>query len=180
VWHSDRLRPNDNTSNQSLRGMWLRAVHDQHLVVGLWLASAVVVAVLGYRQAVRSHRAGDEVGGVALTGLLAVLLSPVAWIHHLVWLPLVVGVLAGAARGWPERLRAAGVWLFFVLKLPWWGRSLVAHGVPVAGRLVQDSYGLMALVLLLTVRPRPADHSVTYLAPEVTLRHTGRSPGGGT
>jgi len=46
MWHSERLRPNDNTSNQALRGIWLRAVADGHWQTALWLAAVVVVAIV--------------------------------------------------------------------------------------------------------------------------------------
>ena len=159
LWHSERLRANDGTSNQSLRGMWLRAVHDPHLSTALWVASVVVVAVAGFAVAAAAARRGDELTGVAVTGLLAVLLSPVAWIHHLCWLPLVLGAMTASVPDLRRIGMVAVVWLFYVLKVPWWGSRLVHDDVPrVLSRLVQDGFGLMALGLVLTAsmwsRPR--------------------------
>ena len=81
-----------------------------------------------------------------MTGLLAVLLSPVAWIHHMVWIVPVLGVLAAARRwGW-----FVVVAVLFALPVPWWGRSLVRHGVA-GGQLVQDAFGLAALALVVAL-----------------------------
>jgi alpha-1,2-mannosyltransferase len=157
MWHSERLRPNDNTSNQSLRGMWLRAVSDGHVHTALWVASAVVVAVVGLRRAAVAARAGDERTGVALAGLLAVLLSPVSWIHHLCWLPLVLGAIVGDGADRRRDAIAVVLFGFFVVKFPWYGADLLHGGGPAAiARIVEDAYGLMALVLLFTLRTRTA------------------------
>ena len=171
VWHSERLRANDGTSNQSLRGMWLRAVHDGHVSGALWVASAVVVAALGLWRAARAVRDQDELTGVALAGLLAVLVSPVSWIHHLAWLPLVLAALTVDGRD-PRRVAAAAaVFVFYVVKLPWIGAHWANDGGGLPARLVQDAYGLGALVLLLALRPRSASQLSPPGEDSVTVRH---------
>ena len=181
LWHSERLRANDGTSNQSLRGMWLRAVHDGHASTALWLASAAVVAVVGFRRACAVRREGDELAGVALTGLLAVLLSPVSWIHHLCWLLLVLGVVVADGRSSRRLLVAAGIYAFYVVKLPWIGAHWATHGGPaVPARVVEDAYGLGALVLLITLRARSVTQNRTVVAESVTVSHNevSTAPGG--
>jgi alpha-1,2-mannosyltransferase len=182
LWHSERLRANNNTSNQSLRGMWLRAISDPHVVTGVWIASAVVVAVIGFRRAARACAAGDDLLGVAFTGLLAVLLSPVSWIHHLCWLPLLLGALVADGRDRKRVLAAALVFAFYVVKVPWIGAHLLHSGAPAPlARVIEDGYGLMAIVLLMTVRPHSFQQMFTRLAPTVTVRHNdSRVPGGAT
>jgi len=93
---------------------------------------------------------------------MAVLLSPVAWIHHLAWIVVVLGALVADGRD-PVRLwTAAGVWVYYVLTIPWYGVSLRAAEIPVlspvAGRIVQNAFGLgaVALVWLLGHRLRRA------------------------
>jgi alpha-1,2-mannosyltransferase len=144
--HSGRLGDNADTSNQAIRGMTLRA----GLPTVVTVLAVLVVAAVGLW---RSARASSALGLLALTGLLAVLLSPVAWIHHLVWIVPVLGVLA-AARQWSWLLVVA---VFFALPIPWWGRTLVRHDVW-GGSVVQDAFGLasVALVLLLPLGPRAA------------------------
>lgn len=181
LWHSERLRANDGTSNQSLRGMWLRAVRDGHLSTALWVASAVVVAVVGFRRVLAADRRGDVLTAAALTGLLAVLLSPVSWIHHLCWLLLVLGAIVGDGRDRRRLAAALAVYAFFVVKVPWIGAHWLHTGGPtVPARLVEDGYGLGALVLLVTLRARSVTDSRKAIAEMVTVRHNQSSsvPGG--
>jgi alpha-1,2-mannosyltransferase len=147
VFDSDRLGSNRGTSNQSLRGMLLRLGYDSG---ALWLLACLPVAVLGFRLAARAARAGQELAGVAIVGLLAVLLSPVAWIHHLTWVVVALGVLVGDGSDRRRVWLAAGVWAYFWIGVPWYGVRLLTepafpHGL---ARVLQESYGLGALALL--------------------------------
>jgi alpha-1,2-mannosyltransferase len=183
LWHSERLRANDGTSNQSLRGMWLRAVHDGHLGAALWVLSAVVVAVIGFSRAARAATAHDELVGVALTGLLALLLSPVSWIHHFAWLLLVLAAIVATGQDRRRLLLAAAVFAFYVVKVPWIGAHWASHACGLAGvlaRVVEDGYGLGALVLLVTLRARSGADSADLPPESVTVRHnrTSTSLGG--
>jgi alpha-1,2-mannosyltransferase len=176
LWHSERLRANDGTSNQSLRGMWLRAVHDGRVGTALWVASAVVVAIIGFRRVMIAARADDQLTAIALTGLLAVLLSPVSWIHHLCWLLLAFGAILGDGRQRRRVLAAAVVYAFYVVKLPWIGAHWLHTGGPtVPARVVEDAYGLGTLVLLLTLRARYVTQSRRSVAEPVTVRHNQTS-----
>ena len=161
LFHTSRLQDNAGTSNQSLRGMLLRSGLP-HAGMDVLLALALLtVAVVGFRLAVEAQRV-DEVAGVALTGLLAVLLSPVAWIHHLVWLPLVIGTVVADGRS-PRRVAAGlGLVAYFVLRVPWIGFHMLhtAWPTPLA-RLVEDGFGVLAVALLLSVRP-------AKIAPQIT------------
>jgi alpha-1,2-mannosyltransferase len=98
---------------------------------------------------------GRELTGVAITGLLAVALSPVAWIHHLAWIVVVIGALVGDGRDPRRLLVACGVWAAYVFPLPWWGTRLIGpeHDAVsrFAGRIVQSSYGLGAVALIVVL-----------------------------
>lgn len=142
----DRLGSNAGTSNQSLRGMLIRFGLDSGLV---WLPLAALVGWYGFRVAVRASRRGDNLIACAVVGLLAVLLSPVAWIHHLAWVVLALAAIVGDGRNVRRNSLAGFVWIFFYLKIPWWGQALVNTDIPVIlARIVQDGYGLMAVALL--------------------------------
>lgn len=174
LFHTERLRSNAGTSNQSLRGMWLRALpgHSRAVTVA-WLVTAVVAATIGLWRARSLSRRGDEVAAIAVVGLTAVLVSPVSWIHHLVWLPLVAGVLLGEARRWQQWLVSAAIVGFFVVPVPWLGSHAAAtrNLVPL-GRIVQDGFGLMAAVLLFLLPARMSDSDLrSSVARSVTLRH---------
>lgn len=152
---SDRLGPNAGTSNQSLRGFLLRMGLDGTAGTAVWLLGAGVLAVLGFALARRMYRQGDPVAEVAVVGLLACLLSPVAWVHHYHWVVVVVLALLGA-QPWRDRRRlwaGVAVTVFFTLRLPWWGIDWLAHRdwPELPGRLLQNADvagGLACLVLL--------------------------------
>ncbi|WP_326646325.1 glycosyltransferase 87 family protein [Streptosporangium sp. NBC_01755] len=148
----ERLGANAATTNQSMRGMLIRLYLPDVLTSVLWVALVAVVAWYGFRHARRALLDGHLVAGVALVGLMAVLLSPVAWIHHLAWVVVVLGALVGDGRD-PVRVRvAAGVWLYYVLPIPWWGVTIKAAEIPVLspvlGKIVQNGFGLGALALV--------------------------------
>ncbi len=171
-----RLGPNAGTSNQSLRGVLLRLGPEGTAGALLWLVLAGLVAAFGLWIARRAHRAGDPVAEVAAIGLLAVLLSPVSWVHHLAWMIVVLGAVLGSGRSRKQHLLFAGLYLWFLLRLPWWGaRALYGDDVPNWwARIWQNGFtlgavlGLLALHLVLpsTARePKPAPGEPVALAP---------------
>ena len=161
LFDSERLGSNTATTNQSIRGMLLRLYWPDAVTSLLWLVCVVAVAYFGFRSARRAWLAGDEIRGIAITGLIAVLVSPVAWIHHLAWLVVVFGAIVGDGRDRRRIAIAVVVWVFYLLEVPWWGITMLAHhmGPRFLGRIVQDAYGLGAvglLVLLRSPRTRPS------------------------
>ncbi len=149
-----RLGPNSGTSNQSLRGALMRIGPQSETVrTALWLLGVVVVAGFGFWLSARLDRLDEQVAVVAAVGMVAVLVSPVSWIHHWHWGVAVVGALLGDGRV-PRRVwTAAAVYLVLLLPLPWWGGAWPGHGplVSVLGRVVEQSYTLLALGALLAL-----------------------------
>ena len=82
LWDTGRVGKLDYVSNQSLRGVLARL---DAPAIG-WVA-AVALVVACWVWWVRSRAASaDHAAGFAVTGILACLISPVTWVHHLVWL----------------------------------------------------------------------------------------------
>ncbi len=160
---SDRVGANNGTANQALRAVLLRMYLPEAVTSLLWVLCVAVVAYAGFRWARQAGLFAAEHGapgsynaelvGIAITGLLAVALSPVAWIHHLAWLVVVIGALAGDGRNVRRVIVACGVWLVYVLPFPWWGTRLIGPDNDVVsrfiGRIVQSSYGLGAIAVIL-------------------------------
>lgn len=95
----------DSLANQSLHGALLRIGLAGPLEVLVFFALAAVVVLLGLRRAVRYARDGQLLLAVALTGCVAIAVSPAAWQHQLLWvLPALVGRVGSRARDrlvWP-------------------------------------------------------------------------------
>jgi alpha-1,2-mannosyltransferase len=167
IFDSSRLGPNSGTSNQSLRGLLLRALPPwppapAGLPGVIWVVLAAAVALAGFAAVGRLARQSRETEALAVTALVGVLASPVSWIHHYVVVVLVIGAILADGRA-PRRVAlAAGTAVYFALTIPWWGQSLLGQrDVPVlAARVVQDGFALaaLALVLVLAQLRAPAEH----------------------
>lgn len=146
LFDSNRLGNNADPTNQSLRGLILRTPLHHLSATLVFLAAATTVGVIGLVAAVRKARDGDELAVVTVVGLLSCLLSPVAWVHHYVYLfPL----LAMLVRDGRFRV-AAGLSVLWLVNWP----GVAAHwasrpGVQALfGTLLQDSLGLSMVAVV--------------------------------
>ncbi|GLZ07230.1 hypothetical protein Acsp03_46960 [Actinomadura sp. NBRC 104412] len=167
----DRTGAVNGTTNQAINGMVSRLYLPDPAGTLLWLVLAAIMAYAGFRLARRATLLGDELvrsrpatarpddrlgdaytlrlTAIAIVGLLSVLLSPVGWIHHLVWMVPVLGALMGDGTDAARRRIALGVWVAFLFPLPWWGAKLISlqQGLvtKIPGKIVQDAFGLAAV-----------------------------------
>ena len=153
IFDSGRLGDNAGTENQSLRGLLLRFFLPGQAPGVLWVLIAVAVAVPGFLLARRLARQHWETAGIAVTALLLVLISPVAWIHYFLLVVVAIGALTGDGRRLGRLLTAVGTAVFFGLKVPWWGQSLLHDAVVprVVSRLVEGAFGIAAAVLIVII-----------------------------
>lgn len=85
IWDSDRVGFLDNTTNQSINGIIARFMSPELPSRAIWMVCSVaMVGLVGWRikKAVDQH---DTLAALTLTGLLGILVSPVSWLHHVVW-----------------------------------------------------------------------------------------------
>lgn len=159
LWNTDRVGSLAFISNQSLRGVLAR-FDPLHPSTAAWLALVTVtMLVWAWRSWVAVDR-GDEMAGLALTGVVGCLVSPVTWVHHLVWLVPALVLLAGngfAAPAGSRRRRAllgfaAIAYLLLSSRLVWhWQEDFSGLG----GFLAGNTYVWVSLaLLLLPVRQR--------------------------
>jgi alpha-1,2-mannosyltransferase len=151
----DTRRPGDPRfySNQSL----LAAVLRLHLPGWLWLPMAAGALVWGLRRAVRAHQRGYELAAVALVGLTILLVSPIAWQHHAVWLVVVFGVLAAWAETPLQWTGVAAALGLFCLPLPSMGSAwLWHHQAPVLATAAENAFVAAFAVLALAMPLRQA------------------------
>jgi alpha-1,2-mannosyltransferase len=162
LFETDRVGSLAFVSNQSLQGLVARLDPTDPSKL-LWLVLALGVLVIWVVRIRRAAAAGDEAAGLALTGIVSCLVSPVTWIHHLVWLipALVLLVVAGAGasgrrRWWPWGLAAVS-YAILCSKLVW---PFDNHFDSVGGYLGSNAYVLIALVLLVATPIRSAQDAV--------------------
>jgi alpha-1,2-mannosyltransferase len=141
----------DTYANQSLHGMF--AILDLPMR-GLPIALAAVT-VAGMVAARRRYIAGDALAAVCCVGLLTLLVSPVSWVHHGVWIVPVVGVVLADGRRALRATVAVAATLVFSLQLPFLGSVLLGRGgSPVPGHLLEIAFVLADIALLAIVGSR--------------------------
>jgi alpha-1,2-mannosyltransferase len=154
LWSTDRVGRTDYTGNQSLQGLLARLTAPAEPPRLAWLLLAVAVAGFGLW---RAARARDEITGMALTGLVAALISPITWPHHVYWfVPAVLALVVAASAPVGRRRRVA----LFALAIGVYATAAVGvvsfldfgtapEPTDGAGEfLLRNAYVLVALVLL--------------------------------
>lgn len=119
--------------NQSLLGLISRAGAGN--VQPQWLIAAILTGLAGLACAALLDRAGHRMPALATCALTALLISPISWDHHWVWIVLAVPVLTGYAI----RLRGLARWvcaglavavttIFGAWPTALWGEKIVREG----------------------------------------------------
>ncbi len=105
--------------NQSLRGVLTRLAGSVSSGTVPWIAAAVLVGIAGLAAAALLYRARQPVPAMLACALTGLLVSPLSWDHHWVWVAPGIALLAHlgatAARG---AVRAA-----------WWAAAAVLFGI---------------------------------------------------
>jgi alpha-1,2-mannosyltransferase len=115
LWNTSRIGTQSFISNQSVNGFVAR-LNPLDPSRSLWLVLAVGVLALWAWRAREAAAAGDEAAGFALTGVAGCLLSPITWVHHLVWLlPALILVVDRALLPGIPRLRRRRLLVFAAL-----------------------------------------------------------------
>jgi alpha-1,2-mannosyltransferase len=106
LWNTSRVGDEAFVSNQSLNGVIHRWDQEQPSTLA-WIALVLIAMAVWAWRSRQAVRRGDEATGFALTGIIMVLISPITWVHHLVWvLPgLILLVDRGLVRGLSKRRR---------------------------------------------------------------------------
>ncbi|MGW7258798.1 glycosyltransferase 87 family protein [Streptomyces sp. NPDC054834] len=95
LWDTGRVGRLDYVSNQSLQGVLARLGEPGRPV---WATAVLLVLCVWAWRARGAVAAGDWPAALALTGLTACLVSPITWVHHLVWLLPSFAVLVRAGH----------------------------------------------------------------------------------
>ncbi|HEV7419071.1 MAG TPA: mannosyltransferase [Mycobacterium sp.] len=115
-----RIGPVGTSFNQSWRGGISRILGHDAGYGPLVLAAVAVTAVLAIL-AWRAVGAADRLGSIVVVQMFGLLLSPISWTHHWVWLiPLMIWLLHGPPRDRPGARILGWGWLTLTLiGVPW-------------------------------------------------------------
>jgi alpha-1,2-mannosyltransferase len=110
-----RIGPIASAINQSLRGALSRTVGYDVGLGPVWLVGAAVALGLMLFALRAAVRAKDTLAGVLSVQYFTLLVSPISWSHHWVWMvPTVLWLLYGRVAGQRAALVTATVWLVAV------------------------------------------------------------------
>ena len=174
-------------SNQSPYATAIRIANGQGHIGPWWIVVPITFAVVGLATAAVLARRQDWLGATAVTGTTGLLVSPISWAHHWVWvLPaLVLLIRAG------HRIAAGAVYLLFAVAPFWftphaagpreygfhWLVTLVANCFLLAGLAFLAYMALTQLVLVKPGRPQRAQSQTEDLGPpgedDVAELHAG-------
>ncbi|TDC59344.1 DUF2029 domain-containing protein [Micromonospora sp. KC207] len=165
LWNTGRVGELAFVSNQSLQGVVAR-LGPEHPSTPAWLALVLATVTVWAWRSRSAAAAGDEATGLALTGALMCLVSPVTWVHHLVWLLPGLILLVDNATAAPARSRRRRVLLaaaaigygLLISRIVWaWEKDFTG----VDGFLGSNTYVwiCLALLLFLPVRRRSGQPS---------------------
>jgi alpha-1,2-mannosyltransferase len=120
-WQAGRTGFVGASANQSLRGILTRLAGSVTGGMPPWLLAGVIVGVLGLAAAVILHQSGRTFAGLMACALTALLVSPISWDHHWVWIAPGLAVLIDAGVRAASRVARAS---WFALA----GLVLVVYG----------------------------------------------------
>ncbi|WP_246494143.1 bifunctional glycosyltransferase 87/phosphatase PAP2 family protein [Streptomyces zagrosensis] len=131
--------PADSLSNQSLHGLLLRVGLRGPLELALLAVLAAVVIWVGLRRAAQYAKDGQLLLAAAVTGCVALAVSPTSWQHQLLWILLAVVGRVGKRQG--DRL----VWPVLVVLVMTLNRTALLPNVEGVGFLGENAPLLAAL-----------------------------------
>jgi alpha-1,2-mannosyltransferase len=118
VFKANRIVFLGTRGNQSLRGVLTRLAGSVDSGTLPWVAAAIVVVIAGLAAAALLYRAGQPVPAMLACALTGLLVSPLSWDHHWVWVAPGLALLAHLGA------RARGL-----VRSAWWAAGAVLFGV---------------------------------------------------
>lgn len=178
------------TSNSSLKGMVMRFFDTREamdanglLLNAVWLVLAVLVILAGGALMLLLMRRGLAVDAWLVNAVVMLLISPVSWSHHWVWLALLLPVACwrcmtlwqGPARWFIGAVLA--VWAAIVLTNPpkwWFGDGIDVYLLSIWQKILVSDFVWLGLLYLL------ATWCAARALPRRNQEATGYSPNGST
>ena len=123
--NSERVGGVPYAGNQSLNGVLVRLFGGVSQARPAWLLAALLIGGAGLLLAGWASRRGQELLGIATCALTALLISPISWSHHWVWIVLLVPCAfqllhgRGWAAGWAALAGVLALFLAGPVRLIW-------------------------------------------------------------
>ena len=158
-------------SNQSILGALDRLALPRAVVTSLWIALSLAIVGLAWIVVLRARRAGEELIALLAVAVAELLVSPISWAHHWVWIAPALLLLASPAWHRRKLLLVAGLPVVAVFatgppwSLPWdnglekhwtWWQQLIGNGYVLIGVLFLV---LLAFVMRWPAREEPVGHN---------------------
>jgi len=167
-------------SNQSVYSTFVRIMGGSSHV-GVWVqVIALILGLFGLVMAATLARRGDWLAAAAVTGATGLLVSPISWTHHWVWiLPGLIVLLRG---GRAARIGAGVAYVLFVLAPMWWTPLTGTQGTgqfgwhglltPIANCFMIAGVVFLGYMTVRTYRPAagPLDTESDRIAPIVSSK----------
>ncbi len=125
-------------------------------VTALWVVLAMGTGAFGLLVARRAFQRWGEPAGMFLAALTSLLVAPISWTHHYVWIAVLLAYLVERRGDFRRRLLLGGglCVLVFFLQPPWWlpyGHDVEYDYSPLQ-QVVAASYVIAGVVILLGAR----------------------------
>ena len=149
-------------SNSSLKGMVMRFYPSGESLAAhglssnlIWAALSVATVVLGGWLMVALIRRGMLVDAALANAVIMLLISPVSWSHHWVWLALILPVAwwrCATVLNWPVFFTAVvAVFTATVVAVPpkwWFGDAIEVHELALWAKVLVSDYVWLGIALL--------------------------------
>src|SRR5580704_7284186 len=153
--HASNVGDVKSLLNQSVLGVVARSIHSVRHATPIWLVLSAAIAMLGLGAAAILDRAGRTVAGWLTCELTSLLIFPISWDHHWLWVVPAIALFATTAL----RVTGAARWRWWALAAVTaalfgaWGPLALGelHPLPGGLRWISENLFVLAGLALLPV-----------------------------
>lgn len=127
----------------------------------IWLCLAIITVVLGGWLMVALMKRGLNIEAWMINAFIMLLISPVSWSHHWVWVAIAIPVLLYRAITWRHLNWAAGIlisilslWAILVLTVPpkwYWADGINVWDMELVFKLVMNDFVWLSVMTMLAI-----------------------------
>lgn len=185
IFETDRIGQLTYGSNQNIQGVLARAGFEGTTASVLWVLLSLVTVAVGFRAMRQAQRAALPALVLVLNGVVGLLISPVSWSHHWVWVMpglLVLGLVVLATRSRAAAVLGVLGFVVFAIAPQWRLPHDNTSGVEISWAVWQKAVGngyvwwgaaLLVVCALVADRWGPREHAP---APAEGARAAGAAP----